>query len=194
MPSNPERRAQLADAGLRILAAGGARGLTHRAVDRAAGVPLGTASNYFGSRNSLLIALGQRVFERLAPDPERVSALAHRQPDVSLFTDYMRYIVERAMADPEVMLALMELRLEATRRPELRGLLGDVLQRNYHANIAFSQEADFTVGPGDIALMQYAMDGLLLDMLTPSIDADHSTEDVVATLTQRLLRSTDING
>lgn len=187
MPSNPERRAQLADAGLRVLAVEGARGLTHRAVDKEAGVPQGTASNYFGSRDSLLVALGHRVFERLAPDPERLGAFAGRSADLALFTDYMRYIVERATAEPEVMLALMELRLEATRRPGLASLLGEILQRGYRADVAFSAEAGFAADGFDVALMHYAMDGLLLDLLTPSISAAHSTDDAIAALAQRLL-------
>ena len=53
MPPNPVRRAQLADAGIRILAREGARGLTHRAVDAEAGVPTGTASNYFRTREAI---------------------------------------------------------------------------------------------------------------------------------------------
>ena len=40
MARNDDRRRALADAGLEVLADAGARGLTHRAVDRAAGVPL----------------------------------------------------------------------------------------------------------------------------------------------------------
>ncbi|MEH3033773.1 MAG: TetR family transcriptional regulator [Aeromicrobium erythreum] len=54
MARNDERRSRLADAGLQVLAEQGARGLTHRAVDVAAGLPLGTASNYFRSRDDLV--------------------------------------------------------------------------------------------------------------------------------------------
>ena len=42
MAGNPERRARLTDAGLRVLAEQGLRGLTHRAVDAQAGEPVGT--------------------------------------------------------------------------------------------------------------------------------------------------------
>lgn len=68
MSRNEERRRTLADAGLEVLAAHGARGLTHRAVDRAAGVPLGTASNYFATRDALIAGLVERIGERLAPE------------------------------------------------------------------------------------------------------------------------------
>ena len=48
------RRRLLADAALEVLAEQGARGLTHRAVDEAAGLPQGSTSNVFRSRKALL--------------------------------------------------------------------------------------------------------------------------------------------
>lgn len=45
MAGSPERRAALVDAGVEVLARQGARGLTFRAVDAEAGVPVGTASD-----------------------------------------------------------------------------------------------------------------------------------------------------
>ena len=42
MARNDDRRQRLADAGLAVLAREGARGLTHRALDREAGVPTPT--------------------------------------------------------------------------------------------------------------------------------------------------------
>lgn len=41
----------------------GEHGLTHRALDRRAAVPGGTASNSFPSRDALLIAVMERVWE-----------------------------------------------------------------------------------------------------------------------------------
>lgn len=187
MPANAARRAHLADAGLRVLAREGARGLTHRAVDRQAGVPVGTSANYFPSRVELLGALGNRVFERLAPDPARLEVLAQRPPDLESFTEYMRYIVERTTADPDLTIALMELRLEARRQPGLADVLGATLERNYRLDTEFAGQAGFRVGPFEIALMHYAMDGLLLDLLTPSIGAEASTDEIVRALVQRIL-------
>ena len=68
MRQNPERRMALIDAAIEVLADQGARGLTFRAVDNQAGVPIGTASNYFPNRDALLTQAGQRVFQRLDPD------------------------------------------------------------------------------------------------------------------------------
>lgn len=187
MVANPERRDRLTDAGLAVLAAGGARALTHRAVDREAGVPVGTAANYFRSRDELLGALGRRVFERLAPDPRRLAELAPRPADLALFTDYMHDIVARATADPDLLVALFELRLEGRRRPGLAAELARTLQRGFEADVEYAAVAGFPVRPTDIALMHYALDGLLLDLLTTSVGADVEPADAVRELTHRLV-------
>src|SRR5262249_26557192 len=57
------RRAELADAAIATLARDGMRGLTHRAVDRAAGLPEGSASYYFRTRQALLKATVERLAE-----------------------------------------------------------------------------------------------------------------------------------
>lgn len=187
MPTNPERRAALTDAGLAILAEEGARGLTHRAVDDRAGFPRGTASNYFRSRDALLEALVARIGERLAPDPAVIEPWAHRRPGRALMRDYVGYIVERLTREREVTLALFELRLEAARRPEVEQLLGTWLREGFAADVAFHRSTGMAGGRREIALFHYALDGLLLDRLTTSIDAATSTDAVVRQLVDRLM-------
>ncbi|RKN18980.1 TetR family transcriptional regulator [Micromonospora musae] len=187
MARNIERRAALADAGLRVLAATGARGLTHRAVDAEAGVPVGTASNYFRSRDALLGALGERIMERFTPDDEVLAALAAREPSLELFTDYVRYVVERTTRQPELTRALFELRLEAVRRPDLARILGDTLRRGYRDDVAFHVAAGLPGGAFEVALLHYAMDGLLLDLLTTSVDAGFDADEVVSAFVARLV-------
>src|SRR5262245_46300023 len=63
MRVNTWRRDQLRDAAVEVLARDGSRGLTHRAVDRAARLPEGTAKNYFGSRDALLQAAAERCVQ-----------------------------------------------------------------------------------------------------------------------------------
>ena len=74
--TNPERRQALLDASIEVLAAEGARGLTFRAVDKQAGVPAGTASNYFANRDDLLTQTGARFYERIVPGTEAMTTLA----------------------------------------------------------------------------------------------------------------------
>ena len=62
MPTDPrDRRALLADAAIDLLAEEGMRALTHRAVDARAGLPLGTTSAYFRTRQALLTAVVKRL-------------------------------------------------------------------------------------------------------------------------------------
>lgn len=58
-----ERRRDLCNAAIRVLADHGSRGLTHGRVDRVAGVPDGTTSYYYRTRAALLRGVGKRVAE-----------------------------------------------------------------------------------------------------------------------------------
>jgi AcrR family transcriptional regulator len=57
------RTRQIGDAAIAVLAEHGARGLTHRAVDQAAGLPPGTTSNYARTRAALLTLVLIRIDE-----------------------------------------------------------------------------------------------------------------------------------
>ncbi|MGI5125194.1 NUDIX domain-containing protein [Pseudonocardia sp. CA-107938] len=187
MARNDERRAGLADAALRVLAREGTRGLTHRAVDAEAGVPTGTASNYFRNRPALISAIADRMAVRLAPEQATLDELGALPPSRELFAAYIRDIVRRLTLHRDVSLALFELRLEAGRRPDLAAVIGDWLRANFEGDVAFNVAAGLPGGRAEIALFHYALDGLLLDRLTTSIDPDTSTDDVVAALVDGLL-------
>ncbi len=188
MARNDERRSALADAGIRVLAEEGARGLTHRAVDAAAGTPRGTASNYFPTRDDLVSALVGRIGERLTPDPEAASSRAARIPDRELFADYLRDVVRRLSADPHVSLALFELRLEAARRPAVAEALGAWRQRAFQEDVSFNVGSGLPGGRTEIALFHYAIDGLMLDHLTAPLDTGLSVDVAINEFVDRILR------
>jgi AcrR family transcriptional regulator len=58
------RREELLDAAITVLGEGGIHALTHRAVDTAAGLPAGSTSNHFRSRDALLDAVVERFAAR----------------------------------------------------------------------------------------------------------------------------------
>ncbi len=58
-----QRRRDLCDAAIELLAAEGARGVTHLRVDRHLGFPDGTTSFYYQTRAALLRAAAERVIE-----------------------------------------------------------------------------------------------------------------------------------
>ena len=188
VPRNPERRAQLADAGLAVLAESGARGLTHRAVDATAGLPAGTASNYFRTRDALLGALGERIFERLAPDDAVLAPLAERERSVDLVVDYVRYIVERLLGRPELSLALFELRLEAARNPALNEILSRTLQQGFDTDVSFHVQAGLPGGAEEVRMLHFAIEGLVLDQLTPGTGRRYDVDAITAQLVRRLIR------
>ena len=119
------RRAEIADAAIDTLARDGMRGLTHRAVDRAAGLPDGSVSYYFRTRRALLQATLERLVELDITDmlaSPGIPALPGRGLDA--FADTTAIAVESWLtAGRERQLARYELTLEATRRPELRHAL-----------------------------------------------------------------------
>ena len=176
MGKNEARRTQLKDAAIRVLANKGSRGLTHRAVDAEAGVPAGTTSNYYGTRRALIDGLIERIGERLTPEPEVARHLASRRPSRKLYADYLRDIVRRLSKERDSALALFELRLEASRNPDVAEAIGGWLRAGYAADVEFTRDAKLPGGAFEIALFHYALDGLMLDQLTfpmdPSVDSD----------------------
>ena len=187
MAKNEARRAELQDAAIRVIASKGSRGLTHRAVDAEAGVPTGTSSNYFRTRQALIDAIVMRIGERLTPEPEVAAALASRRPSKRLYADYLRDIVRRLSKERESTLALFELRLEATRNPDVARSIGGWLRDSYAADVLFTRDAKLPGGAFEIALFHYALDGLMLDQLTTPIDESLTTDRVIDRLVSALL-------
>jgi AcrR family transcriptional regulator len=189
MALNETRRDSIVDAAIRVLAREGSRGLTHRAVDREGGVPTGTTSNYFRSRDELVEGLLRRVVERLTPTPDDLGRLGALPPGRDSFTQHLRDIVRRLLADRDVTLAWFEMRLEAARRPEVGTLMQQVLVEGFHGDVAYNEAAGLPGGAHEIALFHYAIDGLVLDRLTVSIDPDTPTDAVVEVLMAGFLPS-----
>ncbi|MEV6289335.1 TetR family transcriptional regulator [Streptomyces sp. NPDC051896] len=166
MAGNPERRAALVDAGIAVLAREGARGLTFRAVDGEAGVPTGTASNYFTNRDDLLRQIDARLHLRLAPDPQVVQTLLRGARDRSLVLAFMRDLMDRAVRDRTGYLALLEMRLEATRRPELRASFTRSVRGDLEQGMAFHRQSGLPGGDETVTVLYLAMLGLILEHLT----------------------------
>jgi DNA-binding transcriptional regulator YbjK len=113
------RRTWLADAAITTLARAGSRGLTHRAVDRTAGVPEGSTSYYFRTRLDLLRAIVRRM-----SDLDVASFPALPSTSGAAFADACTAVVHDVLTHGrDRQLARYELALEGTRRPELREAL-----------------------------------------------------------------------
>jgi AcrR family transcriptional regulator len=132
---------QVGDAAIAVLAEQGARGLTHRAVDAAAGLPPGTTSNYARTRVALLTLALARIAEldtadgvRHMPGPQGPQG-SQDLPDepVSPFrlAEGLAWMLHRMITDAATrrrVLARFELAFEAARRPELRAAYDELGQ------------------------------------------------------------------
>ncbi|GAA1078946.1 TetR/AcrR family transcriptional regulator [Nocardiopsis metallicus] len=192
MVRNPERRAALLDAAIGVLAEEGARGLTFRAVDTRAGVPVGTASNYFTNREELLAQASVRTYERFMPARAEWDNVLSGPRDRAKLAEIMRATVTRLAADPNVYLAALELQLEATRRPELRADLTARVRADLDANIAFHEEAGMPGGRDTVLVLYLALNWLVTEYLTlPGVLASEGGLEELAT---RVVNRIDLEG
>ncbi|MEU3763239.1 TetR/AcrR family transcriptional regulator [Streptomyces albogriseolus] len=162
----------VADAALALLAERGMRGLTHRAVDEAAGLPQGSTSNVARTRQALL----ELAVRRLADREERVLALQelpdpHEGADALLGA--LALTAHRALThNRELTLARYELALEATRRPELRAHF-DAAGARFRAQLTALVTALGSSSPDRHALTLIAWaDGLLFSCVAGSYHAE----------------------
>ncbi len=152
-----DRRAHLTDAAIVTLARSGMRGLTHRAVDREAGLPEGSTSYYFRTREALL----QATLERLA---ELSTADIEATPPTDL--DAIAGLLHHWLTDGrDRMLARFELTLESTRRPELREVLLATGTTFRAAATRLLTEAGVPDAQRRAANLVACIDGLLFDQI-----------------------------
>jgi hypothetical protein len=97
--------------------------------------------------------------------------------------------VERLLGARELTLALFELRIEAARNPTMAGLIGVTLRNGFEADVAFNAARGLPGGPVEIALMHYAVDGMILDQLSTPIAPGLTTDQVVDSLVRRIMSS-----
>lgn len=125
MSTSPRRR-HLLDAALHVIADEGLRGLTHRAVDRRAGLPEGSCSAYWRTRAALQGALTEYVAETLLADVDelaerlRTDCEGDQESIDAALSLFLRWLDQR-----ELLVARLELSMAATRDPGLAGLLAD---------------------------------------------------------------------
>ncbi|MGW9074740.1 TetR/AcrR family transcriptional regulator, partial [Streptomyces yangpuensis] len=131
-----DRRTLIADTAIGLVAAAGLRGLTHRAVDAAAGLPAGSTSYYLRTRTALIGACYRRLAELDLADVDGGSPFGTAPP--ALPGTSGRGPADRGPVDREAaaaalagllyrwltvgrerQLARFELSLEAARNPEL---------------------------------------------------------------------------
>jgi len=117
MPSRPE---QLLDAAIAVLGSQGIRQLTHRAVDAAAELPAGSASNYFRTREALVNAMIVRFADRDRQSWEALAGMFTPREPGELVAALAAYVQRAVGADREVTIARYSVFIEAALRPGAR--------------------------------------------------------------------------
>jgi DNA-binding transcriptional regulator YbjK len=182
------RREQLVDAGLRLVAGGGLGAITHRSVESAAGVPHGTVTYWFGSRDGLIAAM----VDRLVADSEaRVAVIAGDVAATFAAGDALDVgaiaaaVADWMQADAERQVARLELELAAARDPRLQARMRDAAQVFWRLCEPLVRAAGSSEPERDGRAMAAMIDGLLLDRLAhpPQDDA------VLAAAVRQLLSS-----
>lgn len=168
MPPRSARRDLLADTAIALLAERGAHGLTHRAVDAAAGVPTGTTSNFFSSRRALLEAAARRLATGFWSEIERVSALFEEPTGREGVLRMLVGLVEAADQQPvrQCYLARYELTLESGRQPALREILMEERAESSHRGIRAFQKAGLSPTDTHIEMIGSLLAGLVFDRVT----------------------------
>jgi DNA-binding transcriptional regulator YbjK len=143
-PNVEQRRRDLCDAAIELLAADGARGVTHLRVDRQAGLADGTTSFYYQTRSALLRGAFDRVVELDLAD----FTGALNGTDAGKAASLLSRLAEQAMrtaVEPERSRARarFELIMIAARDPELNALADDLMNRF----VAISEAAVAQVQP-----------------------------------------------
>jgi DNA-binding transcriptional regulator YbjK len=160
------RRTEILDGALTVLADQGMRGLTHRAVDTAAGLPAGSTSYYFRSRAALVAGCVQRLLERDLEQDMPVAESAAGE-GVAVLVDALTGIgVRMATAERRRTLARYELSLAGVRDPDLRAELvrgGDVIRQRGAALLERAGATDPAAAAAEVAAV---LDGLVYTALT----------------------------
>ncbi|MER7732937.1 TetR family transcriptional regulator [Streptomyces erythrochromogenes] len=200
-PPPADRRTLIADTAIGLVAAAGLRGLTHRAVDGAAGLPAGSTSYYFRTRTALIAACYQRLAELDLADvddggppgsvpPAAPSALAVTPPDRDAAAAALAGLLYRWLTvGRERQLARFELSLEAARNPELQADFHRAGQgaRARAAGIAAALGSD---RPEEAAELLVAWtEGLLYDRLAGALARSRPAPDLaeLAAVARRML-------
>ncbi|MBW0018019.1 MAG: TetR family transcriptional regulator C-terminal domain-containing protein [Mycobacterium sp.] len=126
-PNPAERRRDLCDTAIQLLAEDGAKGLSHLKVDRKSGVPDGTTSFYFRTRSALLRAVAERLVELDLESLQSVADSAgvqggranRRSPSL------LSQVVLQSGSEPELSRTRVryELTMQAARDPALAAIM-----------------------------------------------------------------------
>jgi TetR/AcrR family transcriptional regulator, regulator of biofilm formation and stress response len=154
------RREQILEAALRVIGRSGRESVTHRAVAEEAGVPLGSTTYYFDSRDDLL---GQALEHVAANEVERYGRLGEELRDVKSGRELADRLISELVAAAEDRVAYIaeyELWLEASRRPDLREAAQSWCDAEQRSVAGAMEALGSSDSRADASIVVAALDGL----------------------------------
>lgn len=154
-PNVEQRRRDLCDAAIELLAADGARGLTHLRVDRHAGFADGTTSFYYQTRSALLRGAIDRVIELDVADFTAALNVT-REGEVDSLLSHLAEHAMRTAVEPERSRARarFELMMIASRDPELSVVFDNLMDQFVAISEAAVAQVQPAGRPPDAALVK----------------------------------------
>jgi AcrR family transcriptional regulator len=156
----------LTDAAIDLLASSGVHGLTHLAVENEAGLPRGTASNYFRSREALLVAAAERIVELHHVDMDRAAGQHKTAESVPLAELLTESLLAAATTFRNRYLAIFELQLEAVRRPVLASALAGLQDTSIQLTAEHHDELGLAIPRERIPALIALYGGALFTLVT----------------------------
>ncbi|MFU8849719.1 TetR/AcrR family transcriptional regulator [Micromonospora sp. SL1-18] len=169
----PSRQEVLLDAAIAVIGTQGMRGLTHRAVDAAAGMPAGSTSNYFKTRDALVNAVVARFAARERAAWETIADLVRLRSRAELAAALTAY-VHRAVGPDRVMtIARYSVFVEAALRPELQPRLAEAQRAIREWGAQWLRAVGSTAPEAECRQILDQLDGIILHQLAfpdPTLD------------------------
>lgn len=164
----PGRRDQVLDAAVHVLGSGGLRGLTYQAVDRAAGVPAGTTSNHFRSRDRLVAGVVAHLQELDASDWRRFANTSIDGDAEALTTALTRMVRHMLGAGRHRTAARYALALEGIARPPVREQLSQARESLIELTSAWLADLGSPAPREHCTILFDYIEGLLFHQITTS--------------------------
>ncbi|MEU5727424.1 TetR family transcriptional regulator [Micromonospora sp. NPDC047738] len=161
----PTRQEQLLDAAIAILGGQGVRHLTHRAVDAAAGLPAGSTSNYFKTRDALVEAVVDRFAMREQAVWETIAGLVRPNTPDELASALAAFVHRATGEERATTLARYSLFVEAALRPTLRQKLAETAEAIRDWAAQWLRDLGSADPHADSRLILDQLDGIMLHRL-----------------------------
>jgi DNA-binding transcriptional regulator YbjK len=164
------RRRQILEATLRVIGRGGIAAVDHRAVAADAGVPLGSTTYYFDSKDDMVSQALHHVADEATAELSRQRAELEGKSPAAVRRRLVEHVMDAVTIDRMLLLAQYQLYLESARREELRPAaeLWDAAYRTFYA-----RALEILGAPDPIeraTLLCVSLDGLVLRHLARAGD------------------------